>query len=76
MWRTSAAGRDDEQLHEWWLPRLCDSLGEALEASTDRGRGWSAVDSIRSSHNRRIAGGGYPDQRGVMARLDWWHVPF
>jgi hypothetical protein len=37
-----------------WLPRLCNSLGEALEASIGRGslRRRGAVDVVRRSHGR------------------------
>ena len=58
-------GRDIGQLQEWWLPRLCDLLGESLEASVGRGWGWSVVDSIRGSHNRHIARGGCPTSAGL-----------
>jgi hypothetical protein len=48
------------QLEKWCLPRLCNSLGEALEASIGRGRlrRTSVVDVLRHSHDCPSGRGG------------------
>jgi hypothetical protein len=66
---TSAEGRlISGQFKKWWLRLLCNSLGEALEASIDRGRlrRRGAIDVVRRRHDRptgRVAA----SASGVMA---------